>query len=159
MSRDWRDDADAAEEFFGLLGATVDQRLDSIAATARALLSDLKAGTCRYRRSAINRWAVRHLDLCARTFCRPPPVELVALVEHQLGVASGARNSNRKNREKFIAAAHHVAQYPDNTPAQIARAIEYDQKRVIAMWLEDQEFQEIVSTRRLRLAHQQKAGT
>jgi hypothetical protein len=160
MPRDWRAEAAAAEEFFDLCGGgTVDQGLANIAATARALLADLKAGTRRHQRAAINRWAVRHLDLCARTFCRPPPVELVSLVEHQLGVAGAERDGNRKNREKFIAAAHHVAQYPDATPAQIARSIKYDQKRVIATWLEDPEFKEIVGMQRRRLAHQQKGGT
>jgi hypothetical protein len=52
-----------------------------------------------------------------------------------------------------------VAQRLDATPAQIARAIKYDQKRVIKSWLEDPEFQEIVGTLRLRPAHQQKKGT
>ena len=166
MARNWREAAETADEFFRLFSSafwprnpTVDQRLGSIAATARAVLASLKAGTCQHKPAAINRWIVRHLDLCARTFCRPPPVELVELIQRQLGVAGEERDGNRKNREKFIAAAHHVAQYPSATPARIARAINYDQNRIIAKWLEDQEFQEIVGSRRLRLAHQQKRGT
>jgi hypothetical protein len=36
MVRDWRADAAAAEEFFGLFGGTVNQRLEHIAAIARS---------------------------------------------------------------------------------------------------------------------------
>jgi hypothetical protein len=158
MSRDWRTDAAVAEEFFGLLGATVDQRLERIAETARAVLASLKTGTCQHKPAAIHRWTARHLDLCARTFCRPPPVELLELNEYLLG-ADKPERSTRKNLEKFIAAAHYVAQHPKATPAKIARAIEYDQKRIIALWLEDQEFREIVGIKSLRLTSQQKKGT
>ena len=166
MARNWREAAETADEFFRLFSSafrprnpTVDQRLGSIAATARAVLASLKAGTCQHKPAAINRWIVRHLDLCARTFCRPPPVELVELIQRQLGVAGEERDGNRKNREKFIAAVHYVAQHPDATPAQIARFIKYDQKNIIRGWLEDKEFQEIVGSRRLRLAYRQKRGT
>jgi hypothetical protein len=150
---------EAAEAFFALTGRTVDQRLQDIAATARAVLDSIERRSCPHKPSAINRWAVRQLDLCARTFCRPPSSELVALIERQLGAHASERDGARKNREKFVAAAHHKAQFPDATPAKIARAIGYDQKNIIKIWLEDQEFQEIVGTRRLRLAHLQKKGT
>jgi hypothetical protein len=154
--RDWRAVAEAADEFYGLFGAPVDQQLENITATAHTVLANLKDGTCRHKPADINRWTIEQLDLCAQTFCCPPPAELVRLVEYLLGADKPKRNGARKNREKFIAAAHHVAQYPDATPAQIARAIEYDQKIVIKGWLGRPEFQEIVGSRRLRIAHQQK---
>jgi hypothetical protein len=148
----------AADEFFSALGmATVDQRLERIAATAEAIRKS-PAGFYSGRRAVVHRWTARQLDLCSRTFCRPPPVELVRLVEHLLGADKPERNGAKKNREKFIAAAHHVALHSDATPAKIARAIKYDQKHVIARWLDDSEFREIVGTRRLRLTHQQKKG-
>lgn len=149
----------AADELFRALGLdSVDQRLERIAATSDALHRSLKAGFYKNRKAVIARWAVRHLDLCARTFERPPPVDLIKLIEYQLGADKPERDGARKNREKFIAAAHYVAEHPDVTPAKIARAIKYEQKRVIACWLKDKEFQEIVGTRRLRLAHQQKSA-
>ena len=73
----------------------------------------------------LNRWVVRQLDLCSRTFCRPPPPELVELVECLLEVESPERDGRIKNRAKFVAAVHYVAEYPDATPAKIARAIKY----------------------------------
>jgi hypothetical protein len=150
----------AADEFFRALGLdSVDQRLERIAATSAAMHSSLKAGLYKSRIAAVNRWVVRQLDLCARIFCRPPPPELVKLIEHLLGVDCPERNGRIKNREKFVAAVHYVAEYPDATPAKIARAITYDQKSVIARWLQDSEFKELVGTRRFRLAHQQKKGT
>jgi hypothetical protein len=150
----------AADELFSALGLdSVNQRLERIAATAAALLKGRKAGMHKSQLADINRWAIRQLDLCARTFERAPPVELVQLLEYQLGANKPKRDGTKKNREKFIAAAHHVAEHPNATPAQIARAIEYDQKYVISGWLEDPEFRDIVGIRRLRLAHQQKKGT
>jgi len=150
----------AADELFRVLGLpSVDQRLDRIAKDAATLRKGLQAGFHKNQLAVINRWAIRQLDLCARTFDRPPPLELVVLLEYLLGADKPERNGSRKNREKFIAAAHHVAQYANATPAQIARAIQYDQKRVIQSWLCDREFNEIVDTRRLRLAHQRKEGT
>jgi hypothetical protein len=148
----------AADELFSALGLdSVNQRLERIAATAAALLKGREAGMYKSQLADINRWAIRQLDLCARTFERAPPVKLVQLLEYQLGADKPKRDGAKKNREKFIAAAHHVAEHPNATPAQIARAIEYDQKYVIAGWLEDREFQEIVAIRRRRLVHQQKS--
>jgi hypothetical protein len=150
----------AADELFQALGLeSVDRRLDWIAATAAALLKGRKAGMYKSQLADINRWAIRHLDLCARTFERPPPVELVLLIEFQLGADKPKRDGTKKNRQKFIAAAHYVAEHPNATPAQIARRIKYDQKYIIAGWLNDQEFREIVGARQFRLAHQQKKGT
>jgi hypothetical protein len=151
----------AADKFFRTLSPrdSVDQRLERIAATSATLHNDLKAGMCRYRLAIINRWVIRHLDLCTRTFKRPAPVELVRLIEHLVGADKPERNGARKNREKFVAAADYVAHYPDATPSKIARAIKYDQKRIIARWLEDPDFQEIAGIRHLRRAHQQKRGT
>jgi hypothetical protein len=149
----------AADELFRALGiATIDQRLERIAKDAAALQKRLQAGFHKNQLAMIHRWVTRQLHLCARTFdCAAPP-ELVLLLEYLLGAHKPERNGNRKNREKFIAAAHHVAQYPDATPAKIARAIKYEQKRIIRCWLDDREFKEIVNTRRLRLSYQQKRG-
>ena len=148
----------AAEEFFRLVGgATVDERLARVAAASAALHKSV--GFYKNRVAEINRWTVRQLDLCSRTFERPPPVELVRLIEHLLGADKPARNGCRKNPEKFTAATHYVARFPDATPSKIANAIKYDQKRVIARWLKDPDFQEIVGMKRLRLAHEKKRGT
>jgi hypothetical protein len=150
----------AADELFSALCLdSVEQRLARIAATAEALLEGRKAGMYKAQLADINRWAIRQLDLCSRTFECAPPVELVQLLEYQLGADKPKRDGTKKNREKFVAAARHVAERPHATTAQIARAIKYDQKRVIAGWLEDPEFREIVGIRHLRLAHQQKKGT
>jgi hypothetical protein len=130
-----------------------------MAATAAAVLKGRNAGLYKSQLADINRWAVRQLDLCARTFQRPPPVELVQLIEYQLKADKPKRDGAKKNRQKFVAAAHYVAEHPDATPAQIARRIKYDQKHIIVGWLEDQEFREIVGARQFRLPHQQKRGT
>ena len=112
QERGWRESAEAAEAFFQLVGqATVAERLANIASTARAVLHALKTGAHTHAPAAINRWAVRHLDLCSRTFHRPPPPELVALVAHQLR-ADKPERSGRKNRPKFVAAAHHIDDFP-----------------------------------------------
>jgi hypothetical protein len=127
-----------AEALFALDG------LEGIASQARALLD----GEIVERRAVVNRWIVRSLDLCARTFCCPPPPELVDLVAKQLRVAGTARGE-RQNWEKFSDAARYVAQHPEATPAQIARAIDYDQKRQISRWQADPEFDELVKLNRL----------
>src|SRR5262245_5927345 len=134
MSADWRAGADAAAELLALTGHTVDQRLARIAATAGYNLEALKDRTCPNRPAAINRWLVRHLDLCARTFCRPPPPELVALAAYQLAV-KGPPRSHRKNLRMFLAAARHKARHPDASVSQIAKAIGYPQKTTIKGWL------------------------
>jgi hypothetical protein len=147
----------AADELFRALGLdSVDQCLARIAATAATLLEGRKAGMYKSQLADINRWAIRQLDLCSRTFECAAPVELVQLLEYQLGADKPKRDGAKKNRKQFVAAARHVAERPDATPAQIARAIKYDQKHVIAGWLEDQEFREIVALRQLRLEHEKK---
>jgi hypothetical protein len=128
----------AAEALFALDG------LEGIASQARALLD----GEIVERRAVVNRWIVRSLDLCARTFCCPPPPELVELVARQLGVAGTARDE-RQNWQKFVAAAHYVAANPEATASQIARAIDYDQKQQIKRWQADPEFDELVKLARL----------
>jgi hypothetical protein len=147
---------EAADGLYAALGSSVDAKLEQIASSATVLRKSMEAGFYSRRAVDIGRWATRQLQLCSETFCCPPPPELVALVAHMLG-ADKAERGIKKNRAKFIAAAHYVAKYPDATPGRIATAIRYDQKTVIAGWLEDQEFQEIVGSRRLRLAHQKNA--
>jgi hypothetical protein len=131
--------AEAAEGFFAAIGATVDQRLEAIATAARIL--------CQIKNDSpadVNHWAIRQLDLCSRTFCRPPPVELVELIARQLHV-NGKRRTDRKNRAMFFAAAKHKAKDPSATAAQICRAIGYDQKRQVKKWMADPEFCEIAA--------------
>jgi hypothetical protein len=104
----------AADELFSALGLdSVNQRLERIAATAAALLKGRKVAMYKSQLADINRWAIRQLDLCARTFERAPPAELVQLLEYQLGANKPKRDGAKKNREKFIAAAHHVAEHPN----------------------------------------------
>jgi hypothetical protein len=147
MTADWRDAAEAAEHFFAHLGLTVDQRLASIAGTAGRELGRLKVGARAHRPAAIKRWVVRQLDLCARTFFRPPPPELVQLIEHLLGVDKPARDGARKNPKAFFAAASYLAAHPSATNNEVAREIQYDQKRIIAQWRKDPEFRKIAGIR------------
>jgi hypothetical protein len=147
MTADWRAAAEAAEQFFAHVGLTVDQRLASIAGTAGRELDRLKAGTRAHRPAAIKRWVVRQLELCAQTFCRPPPTELVQLIEHLLGVDKPARDRARKNPKAFFAAASYLAAHPSATNHEIAREIDYHQKRIIAGWRNDPEFRKIAGIR------------
>ncbi len=82
----------AAEKFFALTGATIDERIIKIAESASTALTALKAAEAKrapqtgqqnnptYRPKYVGRWAARHLDLCVRTVERLPPLVLVALI-------------------------------------------------------------------------------
>jgi hypothetical protein len=148
---------EAAEQFFAVTGYTIHQRLEGIADTARKLRRLTEAGHLYARKhgAEINRWAARHLDLCVRTFCRLPPVELVKLMERQLGADRPPR-TRRRNPEKFSAAAEYEARHPAATSSAIARAIGYNQQRMIAKWRKDPCYQEIVRVERWVLRQGEK---
>lgn len=101
-------------------------RMDASATTILLQLQDREKTPIRpndptYPRKEACRWAVRHLDLCDRTFKRSPPTPLVDLVAHLLG--SSKEPSGNPRRPEFWQAAAFIAEYPAARDNQVGRAV------------------------------------
>ena len=119
----------AVDRLFELTGRSVDDRLAGMAKTARTVLEEIQrtdnepravAGQKRRRPTIIGRWAARQLDLCAKTFERPPPKELVDLFNYLHDAA--APFTTRPLANQWYRAAHHKALHPDASLREIAAA-------------------------------------
>jgi len=134
----------------------IDRRMAGMsesAATALALLLERekqprKQNDPTYPKAEVARWAARHLDLCSRTFQRPPPTSLVDLTAHLLDVSKEPTGNPRP--PEFWRAADYLAEHPDSRDSPAARAVGVS-NHTIKKWRGDPEFCQAIEGRRLML--------
>lgn len=127
-----------ARRLFARTGWPVEKQLAAIEREAKNLMALDKLD------ADDRRWAIRALRTCSIVFAEPPPPTLVTLVE-RIAKVPGVARSRVRRKDKWFQAAKHKAAHSEASPRQIAIAIDYDQFRTIARWMEDPDWQDEVA--------------